>query len=134
MSTLKRLDERKVKMEMEDSYIINSDFIDPTEQPPEETQAPEETQTPSDVIFHPDFSTLSLFPTFVLIPISWQSQELVSRNISDPVARNYTSKVKLILMANEFQKSGRNKIQLNKDKTYPKGIFNKPVTDYSNLF
>ena len=102
MSTLKRLDERKVKMEMEDSYIINSDFIDPTEQPPEETQAPEETQTPSDVIFHPDFSTLSLFPTFVLIPISWQSQELVSRNISDPVARNYTSKVKL-LMANEVE-------------------------------
>ena len=63
-----------------------------------------------------------------------EKELIVSRNISGPVARNYTSKVKLILMANEFQKSGRNKIQLNKDKTYPKGIFNKPVTDYSNLF
>jgi ethanolamine ammonia-lyase large subunit len=57
-------------------------------------------------------------------------QELVSRNISDPEARNYTAKVK-ILMADELRKWKLDN-PTEKEKDFPKGIF-KPLTDYSNF-
>jgi ethanolamine ammonia-lyase large subunit len=57
-------------------------------------------------------------------------QELTFRNISDPVAVNYTSKVK-ILMADEFRK-WKLIHPSEKDKDFPKGIF-KPLTPFSTF-
>ena len=64
------------------------------------------------------------------IHIAVIEQELVSPNISNPDARNYTSKVK-ILMEDELQK-WKEQNPKEKDKDFPKGIF-KPVTDYSKF-
>ena len=64
------------------------------------------------------------------IHIAAIEQELVIRNISDPGARNYTAKVK-ILMADELLK-WKQQNPTEKDKDFPKGIF-KPLTDYSNF-
>jgi hypothetical protein len=54
----------------------------------------------------------------------------VTRNVSDPDAKNHAAKVKM-LMADELQ-NWKEQNPTEKDKDFPKGIF-KPVTDCSNF-